>query len=328
MSKITQDFYQTKSKCAIKRLLLLFALLLMGTHMSWGQGTGQFKTPDGGFEGQAAGSLGSTAIDNYKWRNYDVTGVTTTSIIEVAANARSGTKYISIANDGTNTGLPIVCSKFNATRPVASTQYTIQFYYKPTTGIADSDMFATFDPSAYPTITGFVDGSITSSAADILGWKKAVSTFTTSATVTATTCTAGIKIKPGTAYAAFFDDFVIYAGAVDNLAPDSPTGLSVTTGTGQNVIGWAAPSTGVDNGGYVVVRYLGIPSADSDPKVNGIYSQIKTSTAAITSSIPQTAAIITASTIGKGSGVVDGVVVYTGSQLTCTDVISSGKLLL
>jgi hypothetical protein len=55
MSKITQNYFQAKSRKTINGLSL-FVLLLIGTLMSWGQSkqlTGQYPGVDGGFEGQA-----------------------------------------------------------------------------------------------------------------------------------------------------------------------------------------------------------------------------------------------------------------------------------
>ena len=52
---------------------------------------------------------------------------------------------------------------------------------------------------------------------------------------------------------------------VTNTAPDSPIAPVVN---GLNV-GWTAPVSGVDGGGYMVVRYSSNPNNDNDPNVNG-----------------------------------------------------------
>jgi hypothetical protein len=68
------------------------------------------------------------------------------------------------------------------------------------------------------------------------------------------------------------DDAVMYAGSLDEIAPDAPTAptaLAATT-TSMNV-SWNAPTTGVDGGGYMVVR-SSVADPASVPNVNGIYA--------------------------------------------------------
>ncbi|MFA6598875.1 MAG: T9SS type A sorting domain-containing protein [Ignavibacteriaceae bacterium] len=71
----------------------------------------------------------------------------------------------------------------------------------------------------------------------------------------------------------FIDDMCIYAGAVDNLAPDPATNPLVASGSadGEINVSWTAPGTGTDNGGYLVLRRDGA-APTSTPNVNGIYA--------------------------------------------------------
>jgi hypothetical protein len=91
------------------------------------------------------------------------------------------------------------------------------------------------------------------------------------------------------------DDFVVYAGALDVTAPDAPTAITIG---GANV-SWTAPVTGVDGGGYVVVRYATSPNADNDPNQNGIYA--------------------VGNTITNGTGSLIGTVAFVGTATSFTD---------
>jgi hypothetical protein len=325
MTKITQNFYQTKTKRTSNVLFGLFVLLLMNTQVSWGQFTGSFFT-DGGMEGQIIGNVtnvtGTGSLDTAKWRTItatSTTGITTSAVVSNTGNARSGAKYLNFVSDNTNTGVKIVHPRNNndASRPklVSNTAYVVQFYYKPSV-----------DGTIYPYIgmlcptgatTPFYNGSAITTTITPTGWIKAVSLVPATVFTTAPSSngTAGIFIPSGTATNAFYDDYVVYAGtAVDNTVPDAPVSLVVNSSASQNVVTWTAPATGVDGGGYLLVRYLGNPSADSDPNVNGVYSFSK-----LLATVPATAADMLASVIGKGAGAVDGTVVYSGTALTYTD---------
>jgi hypothetical protein len=81
-----------------------------------------------------------------------------------------------------------------------------------------------------------------------------------SAVRTATAMTAAMDI----------DDFAVYAGAEDDVAPDPATSLVLTPSGTSVSVGWTAPVTGVDGGGYMVVRGTSDPL--TTPNVNGIYA--------------------------------------------------------
>jgi len=74
------------------------------------------------------------------------------------------------------------------------------------------------------------------------------------------------------------DDIAVYEtddGLVDNTAPDAPTNLlaqGYVCPDSTVSLSWSAPSTGVDGGGYMVVRYTSIPATDDLPNVNGVYA--------------------------------------------------------
>jgi len=100
-------------------------------------------------------------------------------------------------------------------------------------------------------------------------------TSQTNATYIALTATT---INGGNYGNANVDDIAIYEtddGLVDNTAPSAPTDLSVLGRSCPDsavTLSWSAPVTGVDGGGYLVVRYSSSPAADDLPNVNGIYA--------------------------------------------------------
>ena len=106
---------------------------------------------------------------------------------------------------------------------------------------------------------------------------------------TATAMTAAMDI----------DDAVMYPGALDVIAPDVVTlPTAPTSSTNQMVVSWTAPSTGVDGGGYMVVRSA-VADPTAVPNVNGIYA--------------------VGNTVNDGVGT-SGTVVYLGTNPTFTDL--------
>lgn len=317
MTKITQDFYQAKSKRTIKGLLMLFALFLMSTQMSWGQAQvlGAFKEIDGGFEGQANGAIAPVslygAVANV-WTTQGA-GAFPATITEDAAIARSGKKsYVYTATGGAKYNYsPLLVNNPFVTS--TATKYTIQFYNKHTTG---TDAVANILQKMAHTGSGTaanIDrffGAGTSVSYAMNTWVKTYFTFTTSTASAAGTNCAGVRsIGPGTGVTigGVVDDYVVYAGDLDTVLPDAPTTpvVAVASATTLNV-GWTAPVTGVDGGGYMVVRYATSPNADNDPNLGGIYAVGNTTT--------------------NGTGSLTGTVVYVGTSTSFVDTVADSSV--
>jgi len=95
------------------------------------------------------------------------------------------------------------------------------------------------------------------------------------------------------------DDAVMYPGALDVTAPDVvTTPTAPTSSPTQMVVSWTAPATGIDGGGYMVVRSA-VADPTSVPNVNGIYA--------------------VDNTVSDGTGAT-GTVVYLGTNPTFTDL--------
>lgn len=282
-----------KRKLLNKEKLSCFALLLFGLNFSFGQQTiGQFPVMDGGFESQVISNIGSITPHASDWTISTSPASVTRDIITNAAAARSGNKYVSFSNaasGSTRLQSPI------AGALAVSTQYTVQYYFK-----------AAVSPLAYLTGAIYINGAGANAAivpkpvAFVANtWIKASATFNTTATAGAVRfASPRINGATNTTDIINVDDFVVYAGPLDETAPDAP---SAPTVNGLDV-SWTAPATGVDGGGYVVVRYATFPAADNDPKQNGIYK--------------------VGNTLTEGTGSLVGTVVYVGTGTSFTDAVA------
>lgn len=301
MTKITQNYFQAKSKSAIKGLSL-FALLLIGTQMSWGQqpiGTGQF---DGGFENATlkATNVSSNTPDASLW-TFDSAILVNSKIQPNGSNTRSGLNSFKLETNAPMSGKYVMSPVLNPAiiggdGTIAGPTYTVQFYTKNLTGIAGLDFRA-----ALYTDARYSSAVTSQGAVDSNGWQKV--TLNCPGKIPAGNPAkmyvgfGGTSIAPATTFIGYVDDLVVYQGALDIIAPASASNPVIN---GLNV-SWTA-SADVDGGGYVVVRYATNPNADNDPNQNGIYAVNN---------------IIT-----NGTGSLSGTVVYVGTTPSFTDAVA------
>jgi hypothetical protein len=282
-----------KKKLLSQKILPSLALMLVCFNASFGQQTiGEFSVMDGGFESQTITTINVITPNATDWTISTSPASTTRAIVTDANAARSGSKYASFSNaasGSTRLQSPI------ASTLAASTQYTVQYYFK-----------AAVSPLAY--LTGAVYFNTTGTNAAIVPkpatfvantWIKASATFTSTAT-TGTPRFGAPRINGTTNTTDIInvDDFVVYAGPLDETAPDAPSAITVS---GLSV-SWTAPGTGVDGGGYVVVRYATPPAADNNPKQNGIYK--------------------IGNTLTEGTASLAGTIVYVGTNTSFTDAVA------
>ena len=267
--------------------------LVFGSVGVWGQQViGSFPYMDGGFEGQVTGGLGN-ALSATAWSRQSQTGASSTII---TTTPRTGLKYSTITNVATTSrGLQSPQTAIPANGPQASTSYTIQYFIKNPiiTGYTESINTNGTTSTAY--------GAPVTVAANA-SWTKRTVTQTSATTAVST---AGILVTARSNSAVTFDidDVVLYAGAVDNTAPNSPGTVTVNNPTSSTLdVSWLVAPSGVDGGGYVVVRYAALPGATDDPLQNGIY--------AVGNTVP---------------GAVNGTVVYIGTGLSFTDAGLTGS---
>jgi hypothetical protein len=273
MTKITHDFYQTKSKRTIKGLLPLIVLFLMGIQMSWGQQViGQFSYMDGGFEGQIIGAVPSASsiaagATSSIWTTSSSSVATLQNVV-----SRTGLKSANFNPTSTTKRLQSPTLPTPAQQAVPATPYTIQYYYR-TAGATATATTMQVGLSASGTGDGSYSTAVAFSGTSGV-WTKYSSSFTTKSGTTPSSPVGMIRSSVAIVTAIDVDDFVIYPGVLDETAPDAPTAPSIPSplATQMNVA-WTAAAigagNGVDGGGYMVVR--GLADLTTAPNVNGIY---------------------------------------------------------
>ena len=256
-------------------LTVCMSIVLLGA-VAWGQTSqqviGSFPTMDGGYEGQVNGVLTSVSSIATGVQRTDWTTSSSNLGTIFASGGRSGPKYM---NAWTTSTAKRWQSPTAAEGTVTNTQYTVQYYYRTTgaTGTAksmqigaspDGTLSPTYNPSSAPY------DSLPGTTGVWVKWAKQVTPGAGGAgkygigTIRANTPTMATAID--------VDDFVMYPGAEDNSAPDSPTFASAGAPTTSSLnISWTAPGTGVDGGGYMVVRMQGSDPITT-PNANGIYA--------------------------------------------------------
>ena len=236
-------------------------------------------------------------------------------------NVGGQTQYIGASADGTNPlpsmGYTVLGNIGKGTTASGSSIITAYVASAPT-ALAVGTLIAGAGIPAGTTVTAFDATTITMSAnATVAGTGVILSTTPLAGTNNAwAKLTCPVTVSPSTNPAPQYgyvcvarttllmatgmdiDDVAVYAGALDETAPDAVTSPSApTTSPTQMVVSWTAPSTGVDGGGYMVVRSA-VADPTAVPNVNGIYSL--------------------GSTVSDGAGV-SGTVVYLGTNPTFTD---------
>ena len=113
----------------LKSILLLGFLFLFST-LSWGQQViGSFPYMNGGFEGQAAGALGTT-LSSTVWTRQNEAGASSSI---VTTSPRTGANYATVTNvTAVSRGLqsPQLSPFVAANSPTASTAYIVQYWVK------------------------------------------------------------------------------------------------------------------------------------------------------------------------------------------------------
>lgn len=301
-----------KTKLLFKSKIILTLLVLsLCFNYGWSQQViGEFPIMDGGLENQTAGNLSSQGSSangtaSTTWSISTTGGTTDEKILDTPVDARSGnfSAQAQLNNDKNNARLQAP-STVSPNAMIVDTEYTIQFFYKSPEVLPDANL----KPGIYLNNT---DGGKTTDKQDVDTfvadtWLKAYGTVTTGSDFNDSNW-AVVRIggdegvdKP----LIHFDDFVVYAGAYDDTAPDAPTSGNYVNNSGTGTISWTSPAGGIDGGGYVVVKYSTDPNADNDPNQNGIYKVGNTTT--------------------NGTGSLTGTVVYIGTSTSFTETHVAG----
>jgi len=288
----------------IHRFAILAAACLLVLH-GWGQQViGSFPSMDGGFEGQTAGSMtiASSIASGVQRTDWTLQNNTTATVTINGSGGRSGPKYLTLNNGATAARVQSATAASGAI--TNTTSYTVQFFYKTSGATAVTNFQRNISPDG--TGSPGTYGALTMAGTNGT-WTLIQQSQTSGSSATATKYGIGILRLNGASATSFdVDDFVIYAGAADVSAPNSPGSVTVSNPTVSTLdVSWGAASGGVDGGGYVVMRYSTSPNADNDPNQNGIYAVGNTTT--------------------NGTGSLTGTVVYIGTGTSFTDnTLSAG----
>lgn len=309
MIKTRHNYFQTKSKRTLGRVLMLLVVFLMGTQIDWAQPQkqiiGQFPFMDGGMEGQpATTTIRSNSTPTIAFNIWTVTGTgfTPRNIVNDNTSSRSGNMYFYGSGSSTQSfASPPAPSIAEGLQP--STSYVVQWFYKGAPAAlpsVDNGNMRAFVNASNVAANGTESAVVTYGTAASTGWVKVSVVVSTSAAAAAANSYAGLRPRGATAgsFTASYDDYVVYQGtAIDETAP---VAASIPVVSGLNVSWTASPD--VDGGGYVVVRYATTPNADNDPNPNGIYAE--------------------GNTITNGTASLVGTVVYVGTATSFTDAVA------
>jgi hypothetical protein len=179
----------------------------------------------------------------------------------VVRSGKNSLKVTSLSSTAYRVWSPLV------TIPESTTKWVIQYYRRSaSTSDGIQNLASNYRGSAEAKASTYN----TVSAANV--WEKVVYSPTT--VTAATSAAAGLYCKRIVAGGdMYFDDFCIYESATgeDLVAPEAPTDASAHTFTSTALaLTWKAPLTGIDGGGYLVVRGSVDPTAALN--VNGIYA--------------------------------------------------------
>ncbi len=299
MKKITLMKNQLQCNRTIKGLLSFSALLLMSSQVTLGQvskqAIGSFPSMDGGFEGITPVGVTGNPVSNTprtSWGKGSATVADNTTIV------RSGLHALNFST-GSSTHFT-TSPTADKSAILASTSYVVQYYaWKQDVLNARTINAAAAPDASFGTNVGVTVGA---NGVASTTWQK-VALVVTSGTGALNFGSFRIAGSGSSGVNLSIDDFVAYEGtSVDITAPDAASSVVALASGGASDVSWTAPVTGVDGGGYVVVRYASLPNADNDPNQNGIYA--------------------VGNTITNGTGALVGTVVYTGTATSFTDPVA------
>ncbi len=256
----------------------LFGIILLNTMISaQSQVIGAYPQMDGGFENSSVGAVASnalssaTGIQSTVWTTSSSGLATIKSALGGGGAPRTGNKCLSYKSTSTTKRVQSPTAANGLVQ--SATPQIIQFYYRtPSTTAPACSVQVGAGTDAYFVAASF-KSAVVSMTGTNNGWTK-VATACTSTTSTASP-TYGIEMVRFVNSAAdtvSLDDVVMYPGtAVDETAPDAITSpVQVSATSAALSFSWTAPATGVDGGGYMVVRSSTDPS--TAPNVNGVYA--------------------------------------------------------
>jgi hypothetical protein len=259
-------FCQFLKKFKFSSLMLLLAVITLAlTERCYAQQVlGSFPVMDGGFESQS-GTLATlttpvaSSQTAYTRNNINVNGTINTT------GGRSSAKYLSVTTGSTGQGF------YTPTATLAqNTSYVVQYYFKYTGSSNRNFTLSGTDNGG----TNWGSGISASGVNGITNWTKRTDVINSNNhSATSYGLIKANSAGGGISTAFDIDDYVIYAAAApDVTAPNDVTSPSATYISSSTLnINWTSPASGVDGGGYVIVRYTTDPATEPVPNANGIY---------------------------------------------------------
>ena len=291
-------------------LVLFFATTLLIQNKSYSQQQiGYYPNMDGGLENQPGGTL-PTKIDTIRWY-YSTNGAAATQARTVSTiGGYGGPKFVTIGRTTGNatSSTSVSTNSIKTTTLSPNTLYVVSFFYRANVANqVDSHDSSYIYVSPDGTSGNRMKTYIKLQHPNPTAWTFFTDTVRTNGVVTPTIAgCGGINIKTsvlGSACMIDVDNFVMYpadnqtTGANDVTAPGAVTGASAIASTPADVlINWNAPATGIDSGGYIIVRYTTLPTGTDNPLQNAVYAVGDTVTGA-------NVGIVTY--IGKGTSIDD-----------------------
>lgn len=255
-----------KSISTLALAAMLTGSLLFSQNLRADAVIGSFPQMDGGLETQSAGNVPTqssiaTGVQYTTWTANNASG---TGAI-AASGGRSGSAFVTNYSATASRRLqsPTVASG----AMTASTDYLIQYYYR-SVAVANAGQIG-FSGDGTGSPGTYVNVSLPSTSGV---WTKVTATGKTGSSAGAGKYGIAIlRFSAASAGAIDVDDICVYAGTTaDTTAPDPATAPVVDGAAATSLnVSWTAPGTGVDGGGYLVVRGTSDPT--TAPNVNGIY---------------------------------------------------------
>jgi hypothetical protein len=229
---------------------------------AWGQ---QYPI-DGGFEAATADPAANVNGDASLWTTSG--GYSTATLVSSTTISRTGGKCVEFKVIGTaGQMLQTKQTKFDSV-----TKMVVQYYYKDAP--QQTDTAATRGGVKYAGQLVYTGSEAVRAAA----WTKKTDVLSVSGTPSATDFAFVRARNAGSGFTSdyYIDDVAVYDGAtVDETPPDPPTSPSVVVVSPTSLtVSWTAPATGVDGGGYLVVRGTSDPT--TAPNTNGVYAVANT----------------------------------------------------
>ncbi len=259
-------------------VFILFGIIFLNTMISaQSQVIGAYPGMDGGFENSSVGAVASnslstsTGLQSSVWTTSSSGLATIKSALGSPGTPRTGNKCLSYKSTSTTKRVQSPTAADGLVQ--SATPQIIQFYYRtPSTTAPACSVQVGAGSDAYFVAASFKSAIVSATGTNNAWVKVAAACTSTTSAASPKYGIEMIRFVTGAADTVSLDDVVMYPGtAVDETVPDDPTDAVQSSATSAALaFSWTAPATGVDGGGYMVVRSLTDPA--TAPNVNGVYA--------------------------------------------------------